>query len=265
MSSYLFSDFCFGFFQGSIATIIAPVQESIEPYFIVLFPLLAGLIQAGAGLDYYVPALPFLDILFGSISVFLFTRFVMMASRALIAKHEFESEKYKSVILIVSFVSAVIAGYAGYTYFDPLYCKNETYYAWCATQIGALIFTLVIPNGVISDFFCCFAYSTVFMLKTPEDSPPRDILTVMRLLFATLSALTPLVEFELPEELHRVFLMDLDLGKRPVQWTMVLASYFFASSTSVFVPGSYKSLLHGCLSPELYVCLVVYEFLVTAD
>ena len=52
MSSYLFSDFCFGFFQGSIATIISPVQESIEPYFIVLFPLLAGLIQAGAGLDY---------------------------------------------------------------------------------------------------------------------------------------------------------------------------------------------------------------------
>ena len=259
-------DFAFGFFQGSVAALITPFPEEVEPYCTAILPVISAAILAATGLDYYTPALPFMDFLIGSIAMFLMIRFIMAASRALISHKQYESETYKSIIIITSFLSGSIAGYAIFTYYDPSYCKNRIYYAWAALQLGNLFATLALPNGVISDFFCSLVYSTVFMLRTNEPSaPPQDILTVARLFFATVTALLPLVPIELPEDLEHAFLMDLKIARRPIIAVMVLGSYFIASSTAVFVPGGSVSLFHGILAPVLYILLLAYEAVTDAQ
>jgi hypothetical protein len=254
------SFFLFGCFIGcTILLFTSFILKKMSFPSMALFIIIVSMGVALIEVDYR-PLRPFLDVVVGLISAFLFVRLWISISRRLVSSADYGSTQYKKVILMISVAGSVVTGHLllNYEFGQTLHPWN-----YIVLHSFSLIATLFCEQATISDFSMVLLYSISFLMHDTKAVQPIDAVTVVRLILVATSIFSILVRVASRELDDLTFVVTLRKRRHHILLFMAVTCYALLSPGSVWVDGSEVSMFLGLATPVIYHLCLFYEHFIS--
>lgn len=189
---------------------------------------------------------------------YLFIRFVVLLSRKYMNKYLFDNSQYKQIVVMIAFVTSSITCYTLYTCNNTIDHNNLKFFiSLAALNVFSLILTLILENGIISDFTSIMLFSISYGFSS--SSKLKTFLSALRLIFVIISIVSPMISDISSDNDHNIVLFTMKKQVTRIIMIMTFLSYFILDPKSMFVEGSEISQIISLAGPLVYCLVIFYE------